>query len=75
MADKLPKGITKLSATTTPAASADSIAANVQTAADMHATLGQKIESVAAWLLNQLPGVFADAEEAIAAIKKLIAAA
>lgn len=64
----LPKGITRV--IKNPPASAASVAANVRTAADM-TSLGQEIETAAAWLLTQLPGVFADIEAATAAIKKL----
>lgn len=44
----------------------------MQTAIEMHTTLGQKIEDVAKWLFTTLPGKFADIEAAIAAIKALI---
>ena len=79
----LPKGITRLPAAAPVAhppghpqgAAADPeahIAANIQTAADMHKSLGQKIEDVAQWLLTQLPGIFTNLAAAIAAIKKVL---
>jgi hypothetical protein len=71
----LPKGITRIpakpAAPAAPPAKAD-VDANVKTAAQMHTSLGQKIEDAAAWLIRTLPGVFTSLAQAIAAIKKVI---
>ena len=68
----LPKGITRIPAKpAVPPAKAD-VEANVKTAAQMHTSLGQKIEDAAGWLIRTLPGVFTSVAQAIAAIKKAI---